>query len=232
MLYQKGEKLKELKDTIENIPTLSKLHPSYFALSKDEKQKFEAPIKKLFRELNRTLYDTLLSNESEDEKTAKVYTVVEKIVLFLDENFSRDLFLFFHKEKLSFYEKMFVILVRDELCVRYKEYRETLLLIPKHYNDMYNKKMRMAFKYPGIDDLISDFRELNEDLLDTPLYDCTRNYLSHCLESILEQIAGYVKHECNKCVEDESHSDYYATRLRYLIYLLKKEFKLDTVSDK
>lgn len=232
MLYQKGEKLEVLKETIEKIPTLSKLHPSYFALTKDEKQKFEAPIRKLFRELNRTLYDTLLSNESEDEKTVKVYTVVEKIILFLDKNFKRDIIEFFHEEKLSFYENMFVILVRDELCVRYKEYRETLLKIPKQYNDMYNAYKAEVFKYPRIDDFISDFKELNEDLLDTPLYDCTRTYLSHCLELILEQISECVKDECKKCAEDESYSSYYASRLRYLIYLLKKEFKLDTVSDK
>ena len=232
MLYQEGEKLKELKDTIDSIPTLSKLHPSYFVLSKDEKQKFEAPIRKLFRELNRTLYDTLLSNESEDEKTVKVYTVVEKIILFLDRNFKRDIIEFFYEEKLSFYEKMFVILVRDQLCVRYKEYKQTLLKIPKQYTDMYNAYKAEVFKYPRINDFISNFKELNDDLLNKPLYGCTKTYLTHFLELILEQISGCVKDECKKCAEDESYSNYYASRLRYLIYLLKKEFKLDTVSDK
>ena len=123
MLYKKGEKSEELRKTIKNIPVFANLKQSDFVIPKGEYARFKAPIIKLFNILNTVLFNTLTNGKTYEENRAVVYDAVQKIILYLEENYDHDLHHYFYEEKLTFYENMFVILVRDELVKRYKEYK-------------------------------------------------------------------------------------------------------------
>lgn len=220
MLYQKGEKLKVLKETIESIPALSGLKESDFVMSAKEIKKFEAPIRKVFKELNDVLYNTLISSEDTDTKRDKVYWAVESVALYLLEHYEEDLIDNFYEEKLYFYENMFVILVRNELCVRYKEYKDMLITIPNAYWKLTKNDKRPAFHQ--ISHFISDYQDISEDI-DNILQDATKAHLTHCLELILEKISELVKEECKK---EFLNPAVLPDRLRHLIYLLKSELSL------
>ena len=219
MLYQKGEKLAELRQTIKDIPTLSKLLPSDFIMSKSEFKKFETPILKLFNKLNKVLFKTLTNGKTEDENRDAVYNAVEEIVRYLEENYKHDLRDYFYEEKLDVYEKMFVILVRDELYKRYREYKDLLESIPKAF---WNKAKEYETNFPRISYLINIHNEINEDI-ESNLFDSSIMYLTHSLETIYEEISELIKAECEI---EFLNPDVLPNMLRQLIYLLKSELSI------
>ena len=219
MLYQKGEKLKELQQTIKEIPIRSDLKQSNFVMSKKEFKKFELPILKLFNNLNNVLFNTLTNEKTEDENRGMVYRAVGDIILYLDENNEHDLRDYFYEEKLAVYEKMFVILVRDELYKRYKEYTDLLRLIP---NAFLKKRKESESKFPKIPYLIDVYREITEDI-ENAVYDSTVMYLNHPIEMIYQEISDIIK---NQCEMEFLNPDVLPNHLRQLIYLLKSELPI------
>jgi len=73
MLYQKGEKLAELRQTIKEIPLRADLKESEFVMSKKEFKKFEASIIKPFNNLNSVLFSTLTNEKTEDTTIEQWY---------------------------------------------------------------------------------------------------------------------------------------------------------------
>lgn len=222
MLYQKGEKLAELRQTIKDIPSLSGLNQSDFVMSKREFKKFEAPILKLFNNLNTVLFNTLINSKTEDENINAVRSATNKIFLYLEENFEHDLIDYFYEEKLKIYEKMFVIIVRNEMCERFPMYKDILLIIP---NLFWKKRKEYENKFPKISYLINVHDEIIKDKKDDKdiryrLYDSTIMYLNHCVEMIYEEISEVVKKQCK---EKYLNPDVLPNMLRQLIYLIKSE---------
>ena len=222
MLYQKGEKLKELQQTIKNIPTLSGIKESDFVMPEKAIRQFEKPIRRIFNELNNVLYSTLISSESQEEKTDKVYKTVGQIVLYLEEHYKEDVIDNFYEEKLVFYQNMFVILVKNELCVRYREYEDILKTIPSAYWKTVKEHKPPTFR--AISCFISDYQDISKDIKNFQIQEQTETYLTHCLELILEKISELIKDECK---EEFLDSDFRTNRIRHLIYLLKSELSLD-----
>lgn len=225
MLYQKGEKLAELRQTIKDIPSLSGLNPSEFVMSKREFKKFEAPILKLLNNLNTVLFNTLINSKTEDENSNDVRNATNKIFLYLEENFEHDLIDYFYEEKLKVYEKMFVILIRDEMCERFPIYKDVLLTIP---NLFWKKRNEYNNRFPKISYLIDVQDEITKDKKDDKdiryrLYDSTIMYLNHCVEMIYEEIAELVKKQCK---EKYLNPDVLPNMLRQLIYLIKSELPI------
>lgn len=216
MLYQKGEKLKELRQTIKEIPMRSDLKQTDFVMSKKALKSFEAPILKLFHTLNAFLFNTLISNKSKIDKCNDIVGAVDNVIAFLDENYQKDMQDYFYEEKLEIYEKMFVILVEDQLCKRFSEYKDVLDDISKAY---WRNKENSETKFLQISALIGAHKEITEDM-DNGIYDSTATYLEHSIEMIYEEISELIKAEC------EMHylnPDVLPNRLRQLIYLLKSE---------
>jgi len=219
MLYQKGEKLKELQQTIKDIPTLSGLSTTDFVMSKKALKSFEIPILKLFNTLNTFLFNTLISKKSEEDKRKDVYDAVENIVSFLEERYDKDLREYFYEEKLELYEKMFIILVRNELYKRFPEYKDILSAIPNAYREHQKKS---ETKFPEISRLINIHIEISEDR-ENGVYDSTAMYLDHSIEMIYEEISELIK---NQCTMKFLNPDVLPNSLRQLIYLLKSELPI------
>lgn len=222
MLYQKGEKLEILKETLKAVPKISELKDSNFSMSEEELQKFKSSISCEFNNLNTALYNTLLNGKEEINKE-NVKTACDNIVVYLKEHFKADLVDSFYEEKQHFYDFMFFILI-DDLIKHYPEYQDSLKVIQQAYTDLRNEEN--IFDFPEIEELIEDYKEIKRDI--TRVYcDSTKAYLTHSIELIFEKISELVKEECKKqylCM------DVLPNKLRKLIYLLKKklEFKLDS----
>lgn len=219
-LYQKGEKLAELRQTIKDIPILSGVDQSEFVMPKREFKKFESSILKPINNLNSVLFSTLTNEKTEDENRELVYSAVESVVLYLNENYKHDLEDYFFEEKLSVYEKLFVILIRNKLNNQYPEYKDLLEVIPKTF---WKEKKSYEIKFPKISYLINVQDEITKDKKDDKdiryrLYDSTIMYLNHCIEMIYEDISKLVNEECN---EKYLNPDVLPNKLRQLIYLLK-----------
>ena len=216
MLYQKGEKLAKLRQTIKDIPLYADLKRSEFIMPKKELKKFESSIIKPFNNLNSVLFSTLTNEKTEDENRDMVYRAISNIILYLVDNYEHDLEGYFYEERLALYEKFFVILVRDKLYKKYPEYKDLLEVIPKEFR---KEQKTDETKFPRISYLINVHDEIYEDL-DSGLSDSTVLYLYHSIEMIYEEISELIIEESET---DYLNPDVLPNRLRQLIYLLKSE---------
>lgn len=223
MLYQKGEKLKELKQTIKNIPKLSELDESTFVMSKEELEKFKANIEYIFNDLNTALYNTLLHG-IETENKENIELACNEVIAVLRRNYTQDLVNNFYEEKQVFYDFMFFELV-DDLKEHYHEYRDSLTTIQQAYTDL--RREEKIFDFPEIEVLIEDYYAIKRDF-DRVYCESTKTYLTHSIELIFKRISELVKEECKKrylCM------DVLPNTLRKLIYFLKKELELNLDSE-
>lgn len=220
MLYQKGEKLAELRQTIKEIPIRSGLKESDFAMSKSELKKFERPIINLFNNLNSVLFTTLFNSKTTDENRNDVYCAVEKIVRYLEEHFKQDLKDCFFEEKLAIYENMFVILVRDKLSIRYKDYKNLLELIPKAY---WNISESYQEDFKKLSHLLETHDNITTDMDSKVFYSTTYEYLEHALEMVYEEISETIKRHCEA---EYLNSNVLPNELRKLIYLIRTELPI------
>jgi len=221
MLYQKGEKLKELIETLKNIPVLSGLDESKFVMSKEDLEKFKAPIEKAFYDLNTALYNTLIGGNSQDVSTACI-----NVTTVLRTNFKTDLIDHFYSEKYYFYVSMFSDLI-EELIERYKDYEEDLHSIYKIYSYLYNDDYKLFDDFEELHELLYDLCHIKSDF-SRVIHDSTKNYLQHSIELIIEEINNFIKEECKK---QYLNPDVLPNRLRKLIYLVKTKLPFNLTTD-
>ncbi len=223
MLYQKGEKLEVLKETLKNLPKLSGLDESKFVMSEEELKEFKARIEDVLNNLNTALYNTLLHGiETENKKNIEL--ACDNVITVLRRNYTQDLVNDFYKEKQVFYDFMFFELI-DDLMERYREYRDSLITIQQAYTDL--RREEKIFDFNEIECLIEDYYAIKRDF-DRVYCDSTKTYLIHAIELIFKKISELVKEECQ---QKYLCTDVLPNKLRKLIYLLEKELALNLDSE-
>lgn len=220
MLYQKGEKLKELQQALNDIPTISHLDVSLFTLSEEDAKKFKSKIEIIFNDLNTALFNTFLSG-TPDECNKRIEIACNNVIEVLENNYTKDLVQSFYKEKKRYYDFMFSDLI-DDLKSHYPEYRDSLSNIQNTYSDLLTEEE--IFDFPNIKILLEDHFYIRNDLLYNVRNDSTKNYLTHCLELIYEEISKNVKEECAK---EYLNPDALPNILRKLTYYLEDKLGLN-----
>lgn len=217
MLYQKGEKLKELTQTIKDIPKLSGLDEALLVMSNEDFSTFITPINNLFEQLNKALFSTLSNYNCQQTKTTLVTDACDKIICYLKENHINDLINNFYENKADIYENLFVDLI-NKLMLIYPHYAFILKKIPEAYAILANERGQYYFGLISV--YIKKHKELHEDLKNGNLHDSTRAYIIHSMELILENICNLIKEECSEPYTSEED---FSNNLRKLIFVLKKE---------
>jgi len=220
MLYQKGEKLAELCQTLNAIPEISHLDVSLFTLSEEDSKKFKSKIESIFNDLNTALFNTFLSG-TPDECKENIEIACNNVIEVLEDKYTQDLIQSFYKEKKLYYDFMFSDLI-DDLKSHYPEYREPLSNIQNAYSDLLENEE--IFDFPNIEGLLKDHFYIRNDLLYNVRNDSTKNYLTHCLELIYEEITKLVKEECAK---EYLNPDVLPNILRKLTYYLEDKLGLN-----
>lgn len=224
MLYQKGEKLAKLCQTLNDIPKISNLEESLFTMSEEKLKEFKANILCVFNDLNDALFSTLLDGTS-DECKESIEIACNNVIEVLKNNYTKDLVQSFYKEKKLYYDFMFSYLI-DDLKSHYPEYRDILSNIHKTYSNLLDEQD--LFDFPKIESLLDDHFYITRDLLHSAFYDSTKTYLTHCLELIYEEISKNVKEECTR---KYLNPDVLPNRLRKLIYYLEYKLNLNLKSE-
>ena len=220
MLYQKGEKLAELCQTLNAIPEISHLDVSLFTLSEEDSKKFKSKIESVFNDLNTALFNTFLSG-TPDECKESIEIACNNVIEVLENNYTNDLIKSFYKEKKLYYDFMFSDLI-DDLKSHYPEYRDSLSNIHNAYSDLLTEKE--IFDFPSIEILLEDHFYIIRDLMHHVSYDSTKTYLIHCLELIYEEISKNVKEEC---IKEYKNPDVLPNRLRKLAFYLEDKLGLN-----
>ena len=223
MLYQKGEKLTELCQTLNDIPKISNLKVSQFTMSEHELKKFKANIEYIFNDLNTALFNTLLCG-TPGECKERIEIACNNVIDVLKNNYTQDLVKSFYKEKQLYYDFIFFSLI-DDLEHHYPEHKNTLSTISNAYTDLRNEEK--IFDFPEIDILLEDHFYIKRDLIHNVSYDTTKTYLTHCLELIYEKISNIVKEECAK---EYKNPDVLPNILRKLTYYLEDKLSLNLKS--
>lgn len=224
MLYQKGEKLAELCQTLNAIPEISHLDVSLFTLSEEDAKKFKSKIEIIFNDLNTALFNTFLSG-TPDECNKRIEIACNNVIEVLENNYTKDLVQSFYKEKKRYYDFMFYDLI-DDLKSHYPEYRDSLSNIQNTYSDLLTEEE--IFDFPEIETLLEDHFYIKRDLMHHVNYDSTKTYLTHCLELIYEKISELVKEECTKRYKNP---DVLPNRLRKLAFYLEDKLSLKLKSE-
>lgn len=221
MLYQEGEKLKVLKETIKSVPQLAELDESNFILSGDDYTQFTSPITAVYNHLSNALFNTLLNTDSKAVKRAKKDEAIDAVINYLNEHYKTDLIDNFYEEKIKFYDYMFAILMSEELSKHFPNYKNDFETIRSIYLDLKEKKE--IFDFRKVKELIMDYKSVDAQL-GFITYSRAAIYLIHGKEMILEEISNIIKRECKTMYKKP---DILPNRLRQLIYLVKAELELD-----